>query len=322
MLNNTRKGISLLIALCMALAVFAVVPAAMAAAPVITSSFVYATTTSLMVNFTLDIPATIYYSLYAGNPGAKTGTDVKAGVGAVDASSGSFPGGSHNRLFSGLTPNTQYTAYFVAENDDGFSNVEEITLTTLAASTDGCVCEPWIEADQTMELTVGYGETWTEWFHFGDDGDSYSFFCTWWGDDDIFDNIATQNLGDGSLWQRYSITAGLPVGVYTVYLECASICDSVEHWDGDLIVYAESDPVTFTLHVVAKENPLPQPEPQLPSIISSGTPGAGIPAPAPIVPPQAPQPPQTGDGVGLAIAMAAVLFATVAALWVKRRVRD
>ena len=326
MLNRTRKSVSFLIALCMAMLMFAVVPAALAAAPNLTDNggVTFIDETSGCLNFIIDTYADLYWAAYvAGTEPALplTAADIKNDVSAVQrAWDFNKPDGNLVWCVSSLSPGTSYVVYLIATTVDDINEYSDVLVyrfTTLADETSECTCEPWITANQTKTVQVGYTNQWTGWF---DLGGADHLAAAWDGD---FICINTWEwVNDAHSAIRFRISDGLPAGTYVVRIYAEGSCNFIPY-GADFC--AVSDPVTFTLHVVDRENPLPQPEPEpepnLPGIIiSDGKPST--PGTPPTVVTPIPDAPQTGDGTGLVLAMAAVLCMTVAALWVKRRVRD
>ena len=83
--------------------------------------------TTVELIFDLDIDAKVYYDVRASTLPAPNAAEIKA-IGGGDFSAGTgLPSGT----FILLTPNTQHTAYYVAENSNGFSKVVSVTFTTL-----------------------------------------------------------------------------------------------------------------------------------------------------------------------------------------------
>ena len=91
------------------------------------------TPTSEMIDYTLSDAATVYSAVYTSIAQRLTENDIKAHVGAVYSyNMPNVPAGTDWTFNPNpLTPNTQYTAYIVAENLNGFSNIAAVTFTTL-----------------------------------------------------------------------------------------------------------------------------------------------------------------------------------------------
>jgi hypothetical protein len=72
--------------------------------------------------------------LYLASSTAPDAATIKAQGPAIGKGTAiGLAGGTYGNTFSGLTPNTEYTLYYVAENANGFSNVASVTFTTLIA---------------------------------------------------------------------------------------------------------------------------------------------------------------------------------------------
>ena len=131
MQSTKKRVLSFVLTMVIALSVFFAFPFTVhAAVPTLSNVSITALfITGANVQFDVDEASTVYYlCLLASDPAPADATALKA----VAAGSYSFPAGTGISFgMPGLSSNTTYTAYLVAENIDGDSNMASVTFTTL-----------------------------------------------------------------------------------------------------------------------------------------------------------------------------------------------